>query len=283
RQPRRLRRDVAPGDEGHPHAAAAAVPRLGGGRLVVPDREGARGSPLGLTLFLVEHVCNLPREEGAPVTSPRGKRDRAVGFWRRAMAKEKVQPTPESPGLVLERWVASNRRGLSLGLLVAAALFAVIPIAQAIVHFQSPPANFPVGAWGTVMALLSLFGGLYLTFEQPTAGMPAAPGQEGHYRLLALGLGGMAGLATFLLGVWLPLGPWSSFFVPAAEKGATAEPILKVWRENWWRIGLCGLSVVGGLAIMFVSLQLARSVERVSAGMRRLLYGYNAALTGLLL
>jgi hypothetical protein len=88
---------------------------------------------------------------------------------------------------------------------------------------------------------------------------------------------------TFLLGIWLPLGPWSSFFVPAAEKGATAEPILKVWRDNWWRIGVCGLSVVGGLAVMFVSLQLARSVERVSAGMRRLLYGYNAALTGLLL
>src|SRR5262249_57451715 len=48
-------------------------------------------------------------------------------------------------------------------------------------------------------------------------------------------------------------------------------------------IMICVLAAVGGLVLMFASLQLARSVERVSAGMRRLLYGYNAVLTGLLL
>src|SRR5207302_74013 len=36
------------------------------------------------------------------------------------------------------------------------------------------------------------------------------------------------------------------------------------------------------LALMFASLQLARADERSSPGLRRLLYGYNAVLTGLL-
>src|SRR5207253_1154212 len=37
-----------------------------------------------------------------------------------------------------------------------------------------------------------------------------------------------------------------------------------------------------GLAIMFISLMPLRAVERSNAVLRRLLYGYNAALTGLL-
>src|SRR5437868_2536046 len=41
--------------------------------------------------------------------------------------------------------------------------------------------------------------------------------------------------------------------------------------------------LLAGLAIMFVSLQVVRSEERTSAVLRRLVYGYNAVLTGVLL
>jgi hypothetical protein len=197
------------------------------------------------------------------------------------MAKEQVQAPAASAGDTLEKWIAARQGLLSVGLLAVAALFAVLCIVQLVPVFRSDAGNMPVTVWAGVLALLCLFGGLYLQFDQGTAHLPA---QDGRYRLLALALGGGAGLITFILGIWLPLGPWASYFVPApAEAGKAAAPLLQVWRENWWRIAVCGLSVIGGLALMFMSLQLARSVERASAGMRRLLYGYNAALTGLLL
>src|SRR5262249_55053672 len=44
-----------------------------------------------------------------------------------------------------------------------------------------------------------------------------------------------------------------------------------------------GAALFGGLALLFASVQLARGVERASAPMRRLLYGYNAVLTAVLL
>ncbi|MBI1915768.1 MAG: Gldg family protein [Planctomycetes bacterium] len=197
------------------------------------------------------------------------------------MANQQTPAAPQSSGADLERWIAGRQHLLSLLLLGLSALFAALVVVQLILSRRDEGGNLPVGAWAGAMTLLCLGGGLYLTFEQQTG---AQPGQEGRYRLLVLLLGGLAGLVTFLLGVWLPLGPWAAFIVPGeTETGVAAVPLLKVWRENWWRIAVCGLSVVGGLAIMLVSLQLARSVERVSAGMRRLLYGYNAGLTGLLL
>src|SRR5262249_40869788 len=114
------------------------------------------------------------------------------------MAKEQPHPAAQPSGRALERWIAANQSRVSLGLLVAAVLFAIIPIVQIIIHFQSPPANVPFGAWGGAMALLCLFGGLYLLFDQSS---PGAADRESRYRLLALGLGGLAGLVTFLLGV----------------------------------------------------------------------------------
>jgi hypothetical protein len=196
------------------------------------------------------------------------------------MANEQAQGVAGSSGDTLENWIAARQRPLSIALLVLAALFAALALTQLILQVRSKSGNVPIGAWAAALSLLWLFGGLYLTFEQGSA---QRPGLEGRFRLLALGLGGVAGLLTFLLGLWLPLGPWSVYFVPGDVAKATSAPLLKVWRENWWRIAVCGLSILGGLGMMFASLQLARSVERASAGMRRLLYGYNAALTGLLL
>src|SRR5262249_36202074 len=46
---------------------------------------------------------------------------------------------------------------------------------------------------------------------------------------------------------------------------------------------VCLLALFGGLALMFVSLLPARAVERSDPALRRLLYGYNAVLTGLLM
>ena len=53
--------------------------------------------------------------------------------------------------------------------------------------------------------------------------------------------------------------------------------------EEGWRFWLCAYVELIGLALLFGSLLLARVDIRSNVGMRRLLYGYNAFLTGFLL
>jgi hypothetical protein len=87
-------------------------------------------------------------------------------------------------------------------------------------------------------------------------------------------VGGLSGTVTVLLiGLALPYFEWSSTFTGGVQ----------AWRKEWWHIAVTMLGLFGGLALMFASLQLARTDERSSAGLRRLLYGFNAVLTGLLL
>ena len=119
------------------------------------------------------------------------------------MAKQQGQATSRPAGMTLEEWMAAHRGTLANVLLGVAVLLAIIPLVQLILNFRSHSGNLYIGLWGGVLCLLVLFGGLYLKIEQPTAG--AAP--DGRYRLLVLGLGGVAGLFTFLLGLALPLGP----------------------------------------------------------------------------
>src|SRR5205823_11808814 len=54
-------------------------------------------------------------------------------------------------------------------------------------------------------------------------------------------------------------------------------------RDKAWHVLVALAVLIAGLAIMFVSLQVVRSAERSSAVLRRMVYGYNAVLTGLLL
>jgi hypothetical protein len=92
-------------------------------------------------------------------------------------------------------------------------------------------------------------------------------------RILVLIVGGFLGLAVSLVAVARAI-KWISYFTGGIE----------TWQgPDAWRIWLCiGLELIG-LAIMFGSLQLARTEERSNPVLRRLLYGYNAVLAGMLL
>ena len=91
--------------------------------------------------------------------------------------------------------------------------------------------------------------------------------------VLMLLMGGCAGLILWVLSLVLAYAWRNTIF------GG-----LDAWQgANWWQLWVCLLAMVGGLAIMFVSLLPLRAVERSNAVLRRLLYGYNAMLTGLLL
>lgn len=77
---------------------------------------------------------------------------------------------------------------------------------------------------------------------------------------------------------------WVLSLVLAYRWSATIFGGLEAWQgSNWWQLWVCILAMVGGLAIMFISLLPARAVERSNVVLRRLLYGYNAVLAGLLL
>jgi hypothetical protein len=93
-------------------------------------------------------------------------------------------------------------------------------------------------------------------------------------RIALLATGGLFGLVIFLatlgrVGRW-----WSDIFTGG----------LAGWKgEGGWKLWLCiGVALIG-LVIMFVSMLLARTEERANVYLRRLLYGYNAVLSGLLL
>jgi ABC-type uncharacterized transport system len=92
-------------------------------------------------------------------------------------------------------------------------------------------------------------------------------------QLLMLTFGGCAGLILWCL----------SLVLAYAWRG-TLFGGLDAWQgKDWWQLWVCLLTMFGGLAIMFVSLLPLRALERSNAALRRLLYGYNAVLTGLLL
>ena len=59
---------------------------------------------------------------------------------------------------------------------------------------------------------------------------------------------------------------------------------MRAWQgDRGWHLWLCAYVELIGLGLMFTSLLLARTDIRSSAVLRRVLYGYNAVLTGLLL
>jgi len=190
--------------------------------------------------------------------------------------------------------LARNRKQTSYALLVIAVLFALIPLWM-VYHYkyaaakeaetagaeekktadQAKPAPekqlryLPVMIWGGALALIFMGAGVWYLLSEETGAWNAADAT----RLMVLTIGGLSGLVTVLMiGLALPYFEWWNVFIGGVES----------WRKEWWRVGITMLALFGGLALMFVSLQLARTDERSSPGLRRLLYGYNSVLTGLL-
>ncbi len=171
-----------------------------------------------------------------------------------------LQPSPD--------WAAAlgkNRQNVSYAL-IGVGLALVIAAAVLMVW----------KGWESAALIVSflLFGltalGCGLWFQAGTTG--GLSGKDAA-RLLALILGGVLGLAVTIGTVWQTV-PWWHYVGGGPE----------VWQaEGGWRIWLLAGLFVVGLAVMFSSLLLGRGEESDSPTLRRLLYGYNAVLTGLLL
>ncbi|HVS39159.1 MAG TPA: hypothetical protein VMS17_26610, partial [Gemmataceae bacterium] len=173
-------------------------------------------------------------------------------------------PTPPGPSLLDQ--LAANRERLGMGLLAVGAALAAIPISFVVRQGWSA---MELIIWGAVLSIVSFAAGAFCLTAKPRAELT----QTDQVRLVLLVLGGLAGFATTLLGLVLPVSRYSAVF-----SGGLQE-----WSKNPWTVWGCGAAVFGGLALMFISLLLARSVERSNALMRRLMYGYNAFFSSFLL
>lgn len=175
--------------------------------------------------------------------------------------------TPTTPGI--PAWLLRVRGVAGLVLLALALAFAAV-LLYLLYSQGSVALGRPVFFWALTLAVVSLIVGVMIVVGQDR-GDPAVLEA---YRLQVMTWGGVAGLATALLGLALPFtADYAEVFAGGLEK----------WRENAWGLAWTGLAFVAGLVLLFVSLNLARGVERTSGTMRRLLYGYNVILSSVLL
>lgn len=128
----------------------------------------------------------------------------------------------------------------------------------------------PFFLWGLLNAIV---GGVGLLWASSRRAVPAESDTPttGSDKILLVTVGGMLGfLTTLCLGCVAVWRYWLDF-----TRGR------EIWNEAWpWYIVA---AIVGGLVIMFLSLVAVRSEERHNPTLRRLIYGYNAVLVGLLL
>jgi hypothetical protein len=175
------------------------------------------------------------------------------------------QPTaaPAPRGLI--HWFATSRPASGIVLLAAGVAVAVLPVILAARYGTD---FLGIEVLTGLMALLLLAAGVWQRFRPADVGRP-----YDEARMLVLALGGLIGLLVAAAGLVLTI-QWWEFLTKWLRQGE---------REGAWRVLVALAVLLAGLAVMFVSLQAVRTEERSSAGLRRLLYGYNTVLAGVLL
>ncbi len=121
-----------------------------------------------------------------------------------------------------------------------------------------------------MLTAVLLAGAIFAVYQIPDAKLTGVQ----KLRLLTLFLGATFGLAVALIGLALPFfHRFSTVFAGGGE----------AWRKNPLQILVPVIAFIAGLGLTFVSLQMGRGQERESAVMRRVLYGFNAVFSTLLL
>jgi hypothetical protein len=190
------------------------------------------------------------------------------------MTEPTHNPQPEAPLAVTPRRLEQIASGygpqVRIGLFLLAACFAAYP-AYAFIRFRG---DAPLAAWWLTVLALVTFAVAVLNVAYTPGALTGSRMSEGErLRFIAVLLGGLLGICTAAYGFLLPFTEYQSVFAGGFEE----------WRKNRGAIGLTLLPFFGGLILSFLSLMLTAGLERSSATARRLLYGYNAVLSGLLL
>jgi hypothetical protein len=174
-------------------------------------------------------------------------------------------PQPETPPWLTA--LAQRREPLGYGLFALAFLWALVP---AILLYKYRE-EYPWVAWESVLLMLPPLVCIGVGIWQLIR-LPEQLGDVDATRLVVLIVGGAMGLDLVLMSFMLGYHWWE-----------VVSGGMKVWIANRGQLLSLVCIQFGGLALLFVCLQLVRGQERSNALLRRLLYGYNAGLTGLLL
>jgi hypothetical protein len=182
---------------------------------------------------------------------------------------------PATSGDFYEK-LAAKHQNIPLLLIVVGLALLAIPVSNvALYRWQS----LAVFIWGTALSLFVIGVGLWSVLS-PVYGGPRE--RADRLRIIVLVVLAGVGLLTTLLGLLLPFSspPFSLTNYPDIFAGGVRK-----WRErdNAWAVTRLVAALLGGLVLMFIGLMQARVFERTSPNLRRLLYGYNAILTTLLL
>jgi hypothetical protein len=160
--------------------------------------------------------------------------------------------------------VELRQRRAAYGLIVLAAVLAA---AVGWLAYKYRAEYFTVNFALGLLAALYLVTGLYWLWRERASGET-----DENTRLSVLSLLGFSGLIITAVGLALAWHWWDVYL-----DWLKAQP-----GKEGWRMWLSLIAIIGGLAVMFAGLQLGRTSERSNPLLRRLLYGYNAALGALL-
>ena len=174
-------------------------------------------------------------------------------------------PAPPEGRPLLETLTA-NRQTAAFVLLIVGAALAAVPITFGVRQGQAALIEI---IWGSLLSLVVVAAGVVCLLLTPRDDFPLAE----QLRFTFLVVGGLAGFIIASGGLILPFARYRSVFA-----GGLAE-----WGKNQPVVWGCAAAIFIGLGLMFVSLLLARGVERSNALLRRLMYGYNAFFASFLL
>ena len=180
-----------------------------------------------------------------------------------------IQQTPRAGAGFIEN-VVPYRVPLAYGLIAAGLALTAIPIVGYWKYGWAEAAAVIV--WGVLLALLTLVIGLIYGFVIPPDSNTQR--EADRVRTMLLLFTGGAGAATALLGLVLP-------FSTAQYRDVFAGG-LEQWRQHRGMLAGVTAALLGGLFLIFAGMQLARNWERSHGSMRRLLYGYNAVFSSVL-
>jgi hypothetical protein len=186
-------------------------------------------------------------------------------------------PTQETSPF-LQR-VMRNTKASSAVLAILAAVCTGVGIWRWLAAGDKTP-DWPLIVWCFALAFCLLCGAVWLLIYEPRDDTYNAVAS----RTFILTVGGLVGLVTAVLGLYLIYHWWADILMWTEMGGPDPARVERAKRVEaaWHVLGLL-VALIGGLAIMLFSLQAARADIRTSPVLRQILFGYNAFLTGLLL
>lgn len=178
-----------------------------------------------------------------------------------------TQPTNSSPAApdILDAWVPHLEQ-IGYGLLAVGGGLAVLCL---IVGYRDLWSHPPLLTWGLACSIVFAAAGLFCLLPDLRSNLSRGEA----LRAVVLFVLSVNGFVCAVAGLLLP------FIQYREQLGGD----LQSWRAHGGLLALCIGAFVGGLVLMFVGLSLGRSYERTAPAMRRLMYGYNAVFSTLLL